>query len=129
MLFPLFRSCCRPWLVLDLRIWILAVVLAGMFASSLGLVNSHGLAALASAQQGDALVGDHGHAHHADGEGAAAESIILHAHHSADHSHDNGQMPSCAPGWLAPSPPGWHIFSPSRMKGLVACRLERPPMA
>jgi hypothetical protein len=129
MLLPVVRSFFRPWLLPDARIWMLAVVLAGMLASSLGLLNSHGLAALASAQHGDLSVAGHGDSHHEEDHGAATESTLSHAHHSADHSHDNAPMPSFGPGSLIPSPPDWRRFSPARMKGLVAYRLERPPMA
>lgn len=129
MLLPFVRSRLRPWLVPDARIWLLAVVLAGMLLSSVGLVNSHGLAALICAQQGDESAQSHGHSHHDEGDAAVADVPLVHAHHSADHSHDNAQAPSLALASVAPVPPDWRIFNPTRMKGLVAYRLERPPMA
>ena len=129
MLLTLVRSCFRPWLVPDARIWVLAVVLAGMLAWSIGLVNSHGLAALASGQLGDESLQGHGRSHHEEGNAAVADVPLVHAHHNADHSHDNAQVPSLALASVAPVQPDWRIFTPARMKGMVAHRLERPPMA
>lgn len=131
MLFLFAPSLIRPWLVPDARFWVLAVVLAGMLASSIGLVNSHGLAALASAQHRDESVQGHGHGHlhHGRGDAAVADVPLAHAHHNADHSHDNAQVPSHALASVAPVQPDWRIFNPTRTKGLVAYRLERPPMA
>jgi hypothetical protein len=131
MFLPLVRSCFRSWLVPDARIWILAVVLAGMLVSSIGLMNSHGLAALACAQhRADSAQGlGHEHSHHDESEATGAETSLAHAHHNADHTHDNAQVPSMALRSVAPSLPDWRIFAPARKKGLVAYRLERPPMA
>jgi hypothetical protein len=129
MLLPNARSPISPWLVTDARIWVLVVVLVGMLVSSIGLVSSHGLATLASTQHRDDSVHGHGHSHDEEGAGAVADVPLVHAHHNADHSHDNAQVPSLALASVAPAQPDWRIFHPARMKGLVAYRLERPPMA
>lgn len=129
MLLPIARSRISPWLVTDARIWVLVVVLAGMLISSIGLVNSHGLSALVSAQHRDESAPGHGHSHDEEGDGAVADGPLVHAHHNADHSHDNAQVPSLALASVAPAQPDWRIFHPARVKGLVAYRLERPPMA
>jgi len=131
MFSPLARSCFRSWLVPDAYIWVLALVLAGMLASSIGMVNSHGLAALALAEHGNVLAHGHGHGHsdHEGGDAAVAEPSFAHAHHNADHSHDNTQVPSLVLRSVAPSQPDWRVFTPAKMKGLVTYRLERPPMA
>ena len=103
--------------------------MAGMLASSIGLVNSHGLAALVSTQHGDELLQGHGHSHHEADTAAVADVPLMHAHHNADHSHDNAQVPSLALATVAPVQSDWRIFNPTIMMGMVAYRLERPPMA
>lgn len=129
MLLPPVRSRFSPWLVTDARIWLLVVVLAGMLVSSIGFVNSHGLAPLAAAQHGDETAQGHGHPHHEESDATVAETSLSHTHHSTDHSHDNAQVPPVALRMVAPSPPDWRKFTPARLKGSVAYRLERPPMA
>lgn len=139
MLLSMLFSRFRPRAMAAGRIWVLAVMLTGMLISSIGLVNSHGLAALATSQHADSAATDHGHAHDDGHESGGDPSVVgdgerldapgAHAHHNADHSHDNAQALPAGIAVATPARPDWRSVDPESWTGPVACRLERPPMA
>lgn len=104
--------------------WLVVIALVlGSMLSSIGLVSSHGLAAVAAVQQQD------GHSHDELGSMATAHTDGLgHPHHGADHSHEKAHA---LPGaWLtaAPQLPSWWAMSRPWIEMVAAPRLERPPM-
>ncbi|MCU0955741.1 MAG: hypothetical protein MUF55_00035 [Hydrogenophaga sp.] len=126
---------------LGVRWLVLLVILFGTLVSSVGGMNSHGIAAIASAahaaapgeRSGHDLEHGHSHGHSHEDEDLAWDTTSAgltadHPHHGADHSHDKahavpGAWASAAvplPGWR------WHVLSwPETMQPY---RLERPPM-
>lgn len=139
MLLSMLFSRFRPGAMAAGRIWVLAVMLTGMLISSIGWVNSHGLAALAASQHAEGAATDHEHAHDEGRESGGEPSAVgnverldapgAHAHHNADHSHDNAQALSAGIAVAKLVRPDWRSLDPENWTGPVACRLERPPMA
>lgn len=131
------RSARHDRAALCLRWLVLLVILMGTFISSVGGMNSHGIAALAAVSHvapGSAETEhDHAHGHsHDDGDsewglgshGANAD----HPHHGADHSHDKAHALPAAWHAATPALPVWfgHVRPWTEM--VQASRLERPPM-
>jgi hypothetical protein len=69
-------------------IGIALVVLLGALISPWGLAKSHGAAAIAVLDHGEAWGNGDRHGHSHDDEGPAPDGS--HAHHAGDHSHDHG---------------------------------------
>ncbi|MDI3512471.1 MAG: hypothetical protein PWQ61_3238 [Betaproteobacteria bacterium] len=103
------------------------VLLFGALVTPLGLVNSHGLAAVSALDHGDAWSGDddHGHSHEEDDQKYPSS----HAHHGGDHSHEHAHalpvgLPSLSgPAGIWQSRPIDSVTWPS-LDGL-----DRPPRA
>lgn len=123
--------------VLGMRWLVLLVILMGTFISSVGGMNSHGIAAIAAAAHAapDAPDTSHDHAHghaHEDGDsdwatgshGASAD----HPHHGADHSHDKAHALPIT--WMVAVPllPVWIGQVRLWLEMDEVSRLERPPM-
>ena len=118
---------------LGMRWLVLVVILIGTFISSVGGLNSHGIAAIAAAAHAapDAPDTEHDHAH-GDGEsewdmghdGASAD----HPHHGADHSHDKAHALPISWEVAAPQLPMWIGQGRLWLEMVEASRLERPPM-
>jgi hypothetical protein len=101
------------------------VVLLGTLITPSGLARSHGSAAVAVLDHGDAWVMDDGHGHsHEDDIPASAYS---HAHHTGDHSHDNAHaLPKSLPG-LNGSVVMWRERAADAGPWPSLDGLERPP--
>jgi hypothetical protein len=134
---PRFACLLRPDRVaMGIRWLVLMVILFGALISSVGSMNSHGIAAIAAAVHADPVFQDdtHDHAHsdaHEDddgdlvlGHGASSD----HPHHGADHSHDKAHALPAA--WRAATPPlpVWFGDVGPWIESVQASRLERPPM-
>lgn len=104
----------------------LAVLLLGLVQSAVGIITSHGLAAVTlPGHQGAALDG-HGHWHEDDDAGdTAADSA--HPHHINDHSHEKPYTPPGGFASWAPQPPHWLLMTPVLQEYLLPYRWERPP--
>lgn len=107
---PLQRQ--RHWLVVGLRLWVLAVTLVGTLVSASGHVQSHGLAAMATADHPDG--GSHGHESHPH-------------HDSADHSHDKAHALPSRSGLPPQAPADWFLPFGAASAGWVNFPLDRPP--
>lgn len=99
--------------VLGMRWLVLFVILMGTFISSVGGMNSHGIAAIASVSHVTAVATDTAHDHH---------------HHGADHSHDKAHALPVTWHMAAPLPPEWIGQTRLWIEMVEASRLERPPM-
>lgn len=129
----LSRSLRPDRVALSVRWLVVMVILFGTIISSIGGVNSHGIAAIAATLHAapPAAGTEHGHAHdEGDSEltagthGASAD----HPHHGADHSHDKAHaLPSL---WSVAPPllPAWFERVRPWIEMVQASRLERPPM-
>lgn len=134
---PLSRKSRPGRAALSLRWLVLAVILFGTIISSLGVMNSHGLAAIAElshvAPASSDTEEDHAHGHtHEEGDdewgmgghGSSAD----HPHHGADHSHDKAHALPAAWHTAAPVLPVWFGQAMLLIEMVEASRLERPPM-
>ena len=124
-----------------MRWLVLFVILMGTFISSVGGMNSHGIAAIASVSHVTAVATDtaHDHAHrhvhsHAQ-EGGGTEWVMEslgasadHPHHGADHSHDKAHALPVTWHMAAPLLPEWIGQTRLWIEMVEASRLERPPM-
>jgi hypothetical protein len=116
-----------------MRWLILAVIMFGTILSSIGSMNSHGLAAIGTAIHADVSVSDEMHVHaHGDRGGEIAVSDqsagMDHPHHGADHSHDNSHaLPITWPS-TATQLRSWKLQVRPWVEMVQASRLERPPM-
>lgn len=131
------RSARPDRAALGLRCLVLLVILMGTFISSVGGMNSHGIAAIAAVNHVSSAssVSDHDHAHghaHEAGDsewGSASHGASAdHPHHGADHSHDKAHALPAAWNAATPALPVWfgHVRPWTEM--VQASRLERPPM-
>lgn len=123
---------------LGVRWLVLLVILFGTVFSSIGSISSHGLAAMAAAMHdtpgSSDVSSDHGHVHDDEtgGDGgwheASLGTVVEHAHHGADHSHDKAHALPTAWRSAAAQLPVWlgHVLPWTEM--VRADRLERPPM-
>lgn len=115
-----------PWLVLVAIAW-------GMVFSSIGLTNSHGIAAVAASHESQqrSAVNAYGH-EHADPEieflEADERSNGEHPHHSIDHSHDTAHPKLLAWDVISPQLPSWEVMVRPWIDRGQAYRLDRPPM-
>jgi hypothetical protein len=113
------------------------VFLLGTVISSVGNMNSHGIAAIASVGHADSAGSDtehdraHGHAH----EGGSSKWVIGshgagadHPHHGADHSHDKAHSLPITWDVAAPQLPVWTGHARLWIEMVEPSRLERPPM-
>lgn len=135
---PRFANPLRPdRTTLGMRWLVLMVILLGIFVSSMGVTNSHGISAITATSHAAPLHADamRGHVHEHAPEHTAAGAPIAsqvtiddHPHHGADHSHDMAHAPR--PGWrsTAPLPPAQVGIVRPWIEWVQAFRLERPPM-
>ncbi|MES2889690.1 MAG: hypothetical protein V4739_16980 [Pseudomonadota bacterium] len=131
------KRCLRPdRTALGMRWLVLLVILFGTLISSVGGVNSHGIAAIAAVSHMSPASSDteHDHAHghaHEDGEGDLVSghgASADHPHHGADHSHDKAHALPITWSVAVPLLPGWIGQAQLRIDMAEASRLERPPM-
>lgn len=138
---PMIPNLTRPRrpdrAALGMRWLVLLVILMGTLISSVGGMNSHGIAAIAAVSHVSPAFSDtshndaHSHAHE-DGEsdwiigshGASAD----HPHHGADHSHDKAHALPLTWHVTAPPLPVWIGQARLWIEMVEASRLERPPM-
>ena len=131
------RSTRPDRAALGMRWLVLLVILFGTVISSVGSMNSHGIAAIASASHADSVGLDtehdheHGHTHEdggskwvMDSHGANAD----HPHHGADHSHDKAHALPTTWDVAAPQLPMWMGQARPWIEMVEPSRLERPPM-
>jgi len=116
-----------------MRWLVLVVIMFGTVISSMGLTNSHGLAAIAAAHHPAPSSSDesHGHAHGDQGdefEAVDASASAGHPHHAIDHSHDTPHALPVPWSSAAPQLPGWWVLVRPWVEMVRASRLERPPM-
>lgn len=128
-------SCLRPTgAALGMRWLILVMIMFGTVISSMGLTNSHGLAAIAATHHLAPSSSDesHGHAHGNPGdefEAVDASASADHPHHHAlDHSHDTPHALPVAWSSAVPQLPSWRVLVRPWIEMVQASRLERPPM-
>lgn len=127
-------SSMRPSLAaLGMRWLVLAVLMVGTIISSIGSMNSHGLAAIETTRHAESFATDKAHGHvHGDREIELAISDLSagadHPHHEADHSHDNSHALSITWGSAATLLRSWQLLVRPWTKMVQASRLERPPM-
>ena len=115
-------------------VWlVLAVIMFGAIISSIGSVNSHGLAAIGTAFHAGSNTSDglHGHVHGDRG----GETVVSdqsegadHPHHQADHSHDNSHALPIVWSSTATLVRSWQLQVRPWVEMAQASRLERPPM-
>lgn len=119
----------RPWWVVGLRVWVLAILMLGTLASSLGQLSSHGIAAMATFQHDEEV--EHGHAHEDDVSLASpTHDAPTHVHHnSADHSHDKAHALPAQLALAQTATPVWRALAHPLAPGRLVFRLDRPPMA
>ena len=133
----LSRSARPDRAALGMRWLVLLVILMGTFVSSVGGMNSHGIAAISAAGHVSSTVPDaehdhaHGHAHEdaestwvVGGHGAGDD----HPHHGADHSHDKAHALPTTWAVAAPQLPVWMGQARPWIEMVEPSRLERPPM-
>lgn len=123
---PSRASRCLCWLAL-------LVVLLGSIVSSIGAINSHGVAAMTATlhESGSAAGDSHGHVHEDDDDGllsAVQGATGEHPHHGTDHSHDKAQALPAAWGPPLQVLPARIAFAQPWTERIRASRLERPPM-
>jgi hypothetical protein len=112
----------------------LVVIMFGTIISSIGGMNSHGLAAIAAAHHAAPSAADETHGHvHKDDRGADVAMLepsagADHPHHGADHSHDKAHALPVAWSTAAPQLPDWRVRVRPWIEMIQASRLERPPM-
>ena len=123
---------------LGVRWLVLLVILMGTFISSVGGMNSHGIAAIAEVNHAFPVSPDtehdhaHGHSHESSGSewsmGSPGASADHHPHHGADHSHDKAHALPFTWNVAVPRLPGWIGQTRLWIEMVEASRLERPPM-
>lgn len=122
---------------LNMRWLVLVVILFGAIISSVGGMNSHGIAAIAAvnhvapASAGTEHDHTHGHAHEDGNSDLAIEvhgASADHPHHGSDHSHDKAHALPITWSVAAPQLPAWLGHVRSWIEMVQASRLERPPM-
>ncbi len=116
-----------------MRWLVLAVIMFGAIISSIGSMNSHGLAAIGTAIHADVTASDEMHGHvHGDrgGEWVVSDQSAGadHPHHQADHSHDNSCALPIAWSSTATLLRSWQLQVRPWIEMVQASRLERPPM-
>jgi hypothetical protein len=128
------RSTRPDRAALGMRWLVLVVILFGTLISSVGGMNSHGIAAIAAVAHAAPATADtaheHGHAHEEDASPATLMhgTTADHPHHGADHSHDKAHALPDAWGPAAPLLPVWFGHVRPWTESAQASRLERPPM-
>lgn len=118
---------------LAMRWLVLAVIMFGAIISSIGSMNSRGLAAIGTATHADTSASDetHGHVHGdrgvelVDGDPNAGPG---HPDHQADHSHDNPHSLPIMWSSTATQPRSWQLQARAWIEMIQASRLDRPPM-
>lgn len=126
-------STCPSRAALAMRWLVLAVILFGAIFSSIGSMNSHGLAAIGAALHADSSAPDEAHGHvHGDrgGEWVVSDDSAGtdHPHHQADHSHDHPHGLPIQWATAATLLPSWQSQVRPWIEMVQASRLERPPM-
>jgi hypothetical protein len=116
-----------------MRWLVLGVILFGAIVSSIGSMNSHGLAAIGTVLDAGSSAFDEKHGHvHGDrgGEWVASDQSegADHPHHQADHSHDNSHALPIAWSSAATLLRSWQLRVRPWTEMVQASRLERPPM-
>ncbi|MBT9466278.1 hypothetical protein [Hydrogenophaga sp.] len=133
----LTRSTRPDRAALGMRWLVLLVILFGTVISSVGGMNSHGIAAIASASHADSTGLDTGHDHahgHAHEDGSSERVMGSHGtsadhpHHGADHSHDKAHALPITWNVAVPQLPVWIGQARLWIEIVEASRLERPPM-
>ena len=134
-------SSMRPYRpALSMRWLVLVVILFGTLISSVGSMNSHGLAALvvgfhgapSSGSTSHELERDHGHSHEVEDDDLEMMGHVAppdHPHHGADHSHDKAHALPTAWETTSPQLPIWIGVVRPWAELVQGSRLERPPMA
>lgn len=122
---------------LGMRWLVLVVILFGTVISSVGGMNSHGIAAIAAVIHATPTSSDasrelvHGHTHEdADGKLVAVSESATgdHPHHGVDHSHDKAHALPAALHSARQQLPERFGFVRPWIEMVQASRLERPPM-
>jgi hypothetical protein len=121
----------RP--TLGMRWLVLLVIAIGMIVSSIGFASSHGIAAIASADESVQNFAANSHAHvHSDQANEISEAVESsngeHAHHGMDHSHDTAHHPPETWGAVSSQLPSWELMVWPWIEMGQAYRLDRPPM-
>lgn len=134
---PLTRSMRPDRAALGMRWLVLLVILFGTIVSSVGGMNSHGIAAIAVLSHVSAATSEteHVHAHghvledgHGERVGESHGPSADHPHHGADHSHDKAHALPAAWHTAVPMLPAWLGQAKLYIELVEASRLERPPM-
>lgn len=127
-------SSLRPTrAALGMRWLVLIVIMFGTVISSIGLTNSHGLAAIVAEHHLAPSSSDEPHGHVHEDPGGELTLVDLgadagHPHHSIDHSHDKAHALPVAWGSATPQLPSWRVRVRPWIEMVQASRLERPPM-
>jgi hypothetical protein len=118
-----------------MRWLVLLVIMFGTITSSVGGINSHGIAVIAKALHSSPTTPDtqrdlgHEHEDGVDGvvmvsHGAASD----HPHHGVDHSHDKAHALPTTWRMATPQLPAWFGHVRQLIEMIRVSRLERPPM-
>lgn len=126
---------------LGMRWLVLVVIMFGTIISSVGGMNSHGIAAITAVLHSTPMTLDvepdeehghvHGHVHEAADGGLSMGSSSAagdHPHHGVDHSHDKAHALPTTWSMATPQLPGWFGHVRLWIETVQASRLERPPM-
>ncbi|MDP2016185.1 MAG: hypothetical protein Q8K41_06080 [Hydrogenophaga sp.] len=120
-----------------MRWLVLVVIMFGTMISSVGGMNSHGIALISEALHASSTNPDtqrdlkHGHVHEDGFDGLATVShgtIGDHPHHGVDHSHDKAHALPTTWSMATPQLPAWYGHVRQLIEMIQASRLERPPM-
>lgn len=137
---PIQPSSMRPSRpALGMRWLVLVVILFGTLISSVGSMNSHGLAALvAGFHDAPSMEStsheherDHDHSHEVEDDELEMMGHVAppdHPHHGADHSHDKAHALPAAWETTSPLLPVWIGVVRPWAELVQVSRLERPPM-
>ena len=119
---------------LGMRWLVLVVIMFGTMISSVGVMNSHGIAVIAEALHGSSTTPDaqrdqeYGHVHE-DGDAMVNHGIAGdHPHHGGDHSHDKVHALPTTWSMATPQLPAWLGHVRQLIELIQVSRLERPPM-
>lgn len=122
---------------LGMRWLVLVVIMFGTMISSVGGMNSHGIALISEALHASSTNPDtqrdleHGHVHEDGFDGLATVSHGTtgdHPHHGVDHSHDKAHALPTTWSMATPQLPAWYGHVRQLIEMIQASRLERPPM-